>query len=31
MELSTTGKGMDYLKENRHGICMQNKVDNMYY
>lgn len=31
MELSTTGKGMDYLKENPHGICMQNKVDNMYF
>ena len=31
MELSTTRKGVDYLKENPHGICMQNKVDNMYF
>ena len=31
MELSITRKGLDYLKDNPHGICMQNKVDNMYF
>lgn len=31
MALSIIRKGLDYLKENPHGICMQNKVDNMYF